>query len=82
MEGIVTVTDIDRAACTVTIKGPKGGGEPSAVSGSSAQLAPKGGNPGGEMAKVVQVSAVVAGRWAPRAGWRDGRPGGPRFSRP
>jgi hypothetical protein len=96
MEGVVTVTNIDRAARTVTIKGPKGnetvvavppeaqnldqvqvgsrfkvrfldevavsvgsGGEPSAVAGSSVQLAPKGGTPGGTIAEVVQISAVV-----------------------
>ena len=96
MEGVVTVTDVDRAARTVTIRGPKGndtvvavppeaqnldqvqvgsrfkvrfleevavsvsaGGEPSAVAGSSVEMAPKGGTPGGTVAKVVQVSAVV-----------------------
>ena len=96
MEGVVTVTDVDRGARTVTIRGPKGndtvvavppeaqnldqvqvgsrfkvrfleevavsvsaGGEPSAVAGSSVELAPKGGTPGGTVAKVLQVSAVV-----------------------
>jgi hypothetical protein len=96
MEGVVTVTNVDRAARTVTVKGPKGnetvvavppeaqnldqvqvgsrfkvrfldevavsvsaGGEPSAVAGSSVEMAPKGGTPGGTIAKVVQVSAVV-----------------------
>src|SRR5262245_56881593 len=97
MEGVVTVTNVDRAARTVTVQGSKGnetvvalppeaqnldqiqvgsrfrvrfleevavsvspgGGEPSAAAGSSVRMAPKGGNPGGTIAKVVQVSAVV-----------------------
>ena len=35
------------------------GGEASAVAGSSVQMAPKGGTPGGTVSKIVQVSAVV-----------------------
>ena len=96
MEGVVTVTNVDQAARTVTVRDAKGnetvvavppesqnldqvqvgsrfkvrfleevavavspGGEASAVAGSSVQMAPKGGTPGGTVAKVVQVSAVV-----------------------
>jgi len=96
MEGVVTVTNVDPRARTVTVRGSKGtetvvavppeaqnldqvqvgsrfrvrfleevavsvsaGGEPSAVAGSSVQMAPKGGTPGGTVAKVVQVSSVV-----------------------
>jgi Cu/Ag efflux protein CusF len=96
VEGVVTVTNVDRAARTVTVRGAKGndtvvsvppeaqnldqvqvgsrfkvrfleeiavgvspGGEPSAVAGSSVQMAPKGGTPGGTISKIVQVNSVV-----------------------